>query len=209
MKPAQKKYRAIIFDFGGVISRDGNFRKFSQQLARDHGVARDVLWEVMIDAWLAARVDRRHDRAFWQRVSKTLGISASHFRNDVRRSTKMRPGMIAFIARLKKHYRIALLSNHIAGWLEWMLDAHDLRKLFDVIVPSYDTGLRKPDPAIYRLALKKLSVRAAECIFIDDLEPNISPASELGITAILFEGQRALEQKLRQLKVLPSPRSTR
>lgn len=44
--------------------------------------------------------------------------------------------------------------------------------------------MRKPDPEIYHLALKKLNCKPEEAIFLDDLGHNLKSARNLGITTI-------------------------
>ena len=60
--------------------------------------------------------------------------------------------------------------------------------LFDVIVDSCLEGIRKPDPAIYRLALDRLGVgddEAHRTAFLDDFEQNVHAAREVGMHGIL------------------------
>ena len=63
---------------------------------------------------------------------------------------------------------------------------HDLGALgaFDVVVESAREGLRKPDPAIYRLTCTRLGVAPGEVVFLDDLGVNLKPARALGMTTI-------------------------
>ena len=58
-------------------------------------------------------------------------------------------------------------------------------ELFDVILDSSAVGLRKPDPAIYRLTCERLGLDLAECLFVDDLECNVAAARALGMEALL------------------------
>lgn len=51
---------------------------------------------------------------------------------------------------------------------------------------SYQMGVRKPDPAIYRHAIDALGVAPQDCFFIDDLPENIAAARALGIHAHRF-----------------------
>ncbi len=75
----------------------------------------------------------------------------------------------------------ALLSNSWDMEYPWV----DLDPLLDVRIVSGDVGLRKPDPAIYRLASQRLGVPLEECAFVDDLEPNVVAAQALGMHAVL------------------------
>ncbi len=53
--------------------------------------------------------------------------------------------------------------------------------LFPVRIYSHQIKTMKPEPAIYRAALKALGgIDPLETLFIDDLEPNILGAVQLG-----------------------------
>ncbi len=57
-------------------------------------------------------------------------------------------------------------------------------------------GLRKPDAAIYRLALEITQRRPDECLFIDDRLPNIEAAMQIGMRAIHFQDAAQLRTEL-------------
>jgi len=81
--------------------------------------------------------------------------------------------------------KTGLLSN------SWGMSAYPfdlLRAHFDDLVISGEVGLRKPDPAIYRLAAERLSVAPSVCVLIDDLERNVEVARELGMIGIVHRG---------------------
>jgi putative hydrolase of the HAD superfamily len=77
--------------------------------------------------------------------------------------------------------KTALLSNSWDFAYPW----DQLDPLLDVKVVSGDVGLRKPDPAIFALAAEQLGVRFDECAFVDDIEPNVQAAADLGMHAVL------------------------
>ena len=56
--------------------------------------------------------------------------------------------------------------------------------LFEVIVESSIEGVRKPDPAIYRIACERLGVAPARAVFLDDLGINLKPARAMGMRTI-------------------------
>jgi epoxide hydrolase-like predicted phosphatase len=74
----------------------------------------------------------------------------------------------------------ALLSNSWGndypreGWAE----------LFDVVVISGEVNLRKPEPEIYQLTARRLELEPQECVFVDDLMPNIRGAAEVGMIGV-------------------------
>ncbi len=61
---------------------------------------------------------------------------------------------------------------------------------------SYQIGIRKPHPGIYRHALEALGVPGADCLFIDDLPENVEAARSAGINAFQFvpENHAAIRQ---------------
>jgi epoxide hydrolase-like predicted phosphatase len=83
--------------------------------------------------------------------------------------------------------RTGLLTNNArelrALW--WELLPYD--ELFDDIVDSSDVGLRKPNPAIYRLALERLGSTAHRTAFLDDIASNVDAAERVGLRAVLVE----------------------
>ncbi|MFF5209379.1 HAD family hydrolase [Streptosporangium sp. NPDC000396] len=76
--------------------------------------------------------------------------------------------------------RTCLLSNSWAndypreGWEE----------VFDEIVISGEVGMRKPEPRIFEHALGKVGLTGQECVFVDDIEANITAARALGIVGL-------------------------
>ena len=84
--------------------------------------------------------------------------------------------------------RTGLLSN------SWGFDVYPFERLerhFDDLVLSGAVGLRKPDPAIYRLAAQRLGAAPGACVFVDDLQRNVEVASELGMVGVHHTGDDA------------------
>jgi HAD superfamily hydrolase (TIGR01509 family) len=67
---------------------------------------------------------------------------------------------------------------------------------FDVLVWSYMLGVAKPDPAIYRHALKELDMLPEEVFFLDDRAPNIEAGQALGIRCHQFTSVENLRAHL-------------
>jgi putative hydrolase of the HAD superfamily len=55
---------------------------------------------------------------------------------------------------------------------------------FDHIVISGEIGMRKPEPRIFQHALSLVGLTADQCVFIDDIEANVSAAQRLGLAGI-------------------------
>jgi epoxide hydrolase-like predicted phosphatase len=74
----------------------------------------------------------------------------------------------------------ALLSN---SWGQ-PYPTRTFAELFDVTVLSCEVGVRKPDPAAYRLVARLLGQPPEACVFVDDLRSNVEAAAAVGMTAL-------------------------
>lgn len=96
-------------------------------------------------------------------------------------------------------YRTAIVTNNIregSGWRTLL----PVDELFDVVVDSCEVGVRKPNPAIYAIALDRLGGVAPErAVFLDDAPGNVAGARRAGLHALLVE---AVPDALRELDEL-------
>ena len=72
---------------------------------------------------------------------------------------------------------------------------------------SYDLGLHKPDPDIFRAVSERLGVDPGRCLFLDDLEENVAGAFQAGFQALRYENGRIPE--IRETLGLAAPESPR
>jgi putative hydrolase of the HAD superfamily len=62
---------------------------------------------------------------------------------------------------------------------------HDIfSQIFHGVVISGEEGIRKPHRRMYELGAERAGVRAEQCVFVDDLPFNLTPAEELGMATI-------------------------
>jgi putative hydrolase of the HAD superfamily len=67
----------------------------------------------------------------------------------------------------------------------------DLKKYFNEVVFSYETGLLKPNPKIFSLALKKLKLKPEEAVMVgDSVRTDVNGARKAGMKAILIDRKR-------------------
>lgn len=188
--------KAIIFDYGGVLSTNVALLSFGEMYAAKLGVNSGEFKELIIDNWDQARINKINSRLFWSNLSNFLKIDRETLRKDWVDFFKFRPKALTIVKKLKKNYKLGLLSNHIEDWLEEIIENHKLNQIFDVIVTSYGSRIAKPDINIFKETIKRLNVKSTECIYIDDMEKNIPPAKELGMKTILFRNLKQLKKEL-------------
>jgi 2-haloalkanoic acid dehalogenase type II len=84
--------------------------------------------------------------------------------------------------------RLAVISNTEDGRLSDALETAGLASHFDLLVDSHLVGRRKPDPAIFRLALERLGVEARDAAFVgDSYAHDALAARDAGMRAILLD----------------------
>jgi epoxide hydrolase-like predicted phosphatase len=88
-----------------------------------------------------------------------------------------------------------LLSNSWGG----EYPRHMFVDMFDAVVISSEVGMRKPEPQIFLHAAELLRLSPEECVFIDDIEANITAAEQVGFTGVLHRGAAATSQRLTEL----------
>lgn len=93
----------------------------------------------------------------------------------------------------RQGYRTHLLSNtNDLHWeyikdLYFRAEGYTCADLFDQVLVSHEVHLAKPDPEIYRLALRRIGAAPEHCIFIDDAEVNTAAASREGIHGLWLD----------------------
>jgi putative hydrolase of the HAD superfamily len=187
--------RAVIFDFGGVIltSPFEAFARYEADNGLPDGFIRKLnATEPDTNAW--ARLERSEvDLAGFAELFEAEARAAGH-PVDGRAvlgllAGELRPEMVEALRRCHDRLKTALLTNNFvatgpdregerAGPMSEVLDH------FDVIVESSRAGVRKPDPAIYRMVCDELGVEPDEAVFLDDLGVNLKPARAMGMTTI-------------------------
>ncbi len=205
------KLRAVILDFGGVLSQEPSTDEIDY-LASFFQLSAPAFRKL----YHATRGP--YDRGdlttieFWSGIARNAGVDITleiidHLCHADREMwSHVNPGMTDWLAKLRPAgYRTALLSNmqwdmiaHVRSRFPWLLG-------FDHQILSAEVHLIKPDAAIYQLCLERLGVQPADAIFIDDREANVDGARSIGINAWLFRSVGELHRDLDSLGFRPLP----
>lgn len=204
----QSSIRAVIWDFGGVITSSPfeAFARFEQARGLPAGFLRRInATDPDRNAW--ARFERSEiDLATFDAAFAAESAAAGHAVRGAEvialLGGTIRPAMVEAIRRLRGRWRIGLITNNVAapGLASTEMTARDeVIGLFDAVIESSRVGLRKPDPAIYRLMLERLAVEAANAVLLDDLGVNLKPARALGMHTIKVDDPDAALAQLEAL----------
>jgi len=98
-------------------------------------------------------------------------------------------------------YLMSTINNESKELNLFRIQTFGLREIFSLFASSCFVGLRKPEDAIYRLALEITQRPPEESCFIDDRALNLDTASRLGMHAIQMKNPDQLRQELQKLGV--------
>jgi putative hydrolase of the HAD superfamily len=206
--------RAVVFDYGMVLSGPVN-TEARDNLIRATGLSEEAFEPLYWADRHAYDEGKLSGITFWQKFSKDNGRSFSESqieelnRLDARMWTTYDPRMVAWQQQLKAAgLRTAILSNMGDSVLTSLEREFAWIATFDVLVWSFQLGIAKPDPAIYRHVLNELGTLPEETLFLDDRAVNIDAARALGIVAIEFSTIIQLREDLIAAgldKTLPIP----
>lgn len=112
-------------------------------------------------------------------------------------------GTVAILETLKavRKYRLYALTNWSAETFPEALKRYEFLQYFKEILVSGKEGIKKPNPAIYELALSRFGIDPSTAIFIDDSARNVAAAEAIGIQSIHFKSAEQLQQDLTQLGI--------
>ena len=97
------------------------------------------------------------------------------------------PGAQALVDALKSRVRIGIVSNNLLDEQQQKLTQCGFDGCIDVLVVSEETGVSKPDPRIFEIALARLGCAACEAVMIGDSWPaDVEGARRAGIRALWF-----------------------
>lgn len=195
--------RALVLDFGGVISKTLFETHALSEAAL--GLAPGTLtWRGPFDpetdaAWRAMQSGEMTERDYWAlRMVETgalVGETWSEFADFVGRlrgadpASVIRPEALDAIASAREAgCKLAILSNELD-----LFYGKDFRaKLtfladFDLIVDATYTGILKPDPRAFGFITEGLGVPACNCVFVDDQTRNLGGAVAVGMPHVHFD----------------------
>jgi putative hydrolase of the HAD superfamily len=202
---ANSKFRAIIFDIGRVLIRVDISRAMGG-LASGLTLTPQEVWSAIEKDphWLDWQEGRMSPRDWHLHLTKRLGASLTfeEFSEVWNRTLDPKPiHSEAFLEKLSKNYRLALLSNTDPIHMSHEEARFPFFRFFPVRIYSYQVGASKPDPIIYRQALQACKVRAEEAVYIDDVAAYAEAARRLGMTGIVFQSPEQLQTDLRNLGI--------
>ena len=203
------KYKAIIWDFGGVIT-SSPFEAFNQ-FEEANGLPKDIIRTINSEnpdtnAWAkfesnSITIDVFNDLFLKEVKAKGFDIKGRDIIKLLKGS--IRKNMVSFLRELKSDFKLGCITNNVKSSSEENNDneTKEAMSLFDHVIESSIVGIRKPNPEIYMMSCDALKVSPDQCIYLDDLGINLKPARELGMTTIkVIQPEDAIQEVRNLLK---------
>jgi len=194
------KVTTLFWDVGGVILTngwDGGSRKLAAAQFNldweDFENRHDLCFPAFESG--QATLDQYLDRTIFYRPR---AFSREQFKEFMLAQSQPYPESLAVVEQLARSgkYLLATLNNEPRELNQYRIDQFGLRRDFAAFFSSCYLGARKPDEAIYRLALGVTQRAPEECMFIDDRALNLESARRLGMGTIHFQNAAQLREEL-------------
>ena len=203
-------YKHIIFDFGGVfLDLGGKHTGIPKDLARVFNISEQKASEIWKNNKERLLTGQETPKDFLASMNTQLGLHlditeayTSWKSYNMTEKEQINWDLLDYVRQLKKNYKIHMLTDTIdldRSSDKWVnkVDSH-----FENIFKSYKERLKKPDKKAFLNAIAKIGADLEECVFVDDFQPNVAAANELGMKGILFINLQTLKSDFKKLGIV-------
>lgn len=198
--------KAIIFDFGNVICHFTN-EIYKQKIADLSSKTIEEIENIFhenLNIFKRFETGEINGQEFYENLGKIYGINIPYqeLKTIYSKDKFSRvPGTKELIEKLRKNYKVGLLSNTSDWDWDYMIQVAPEVLSFDSITKSYEVGAMKPNEAIYEDSLKKLNLKPEECVYTDDILEYVDKAKSLGFEAFQFTTAEKFKEDLKSIGV--------
>jgi putative hydrolase of the HAD superfamily len=192
--------KAVLFDFGGVLSEAGKRGTVRSWLGRVYGLDIDVqkMHDIFVKMWRGQMSDDDFMAEIRRRFPHTPVVDKGDFMQHMQRFKRSEP-VYELAERLRKHgIKTGVLSNVFSIGVQ-ALRAGGFYEGFDPVLLSCEVGYAKPDREFYQMAVDRFGVKPEEIVFIDDQQYVLDPAKAMGMHTVLATSP---EQIVRDIEIL-------
>jgi epoxide hydrolase-like predicted phosphatase len=179
-------HKGLLIDWGGVLTTNlfASFHAYCLRVELDPEILagrfrKDPEARELLIALEKGEID---EPAFERRFAQLIGVAPDGLIDGL--FTDVAPDVAMLDAVRRAHaagIRTGLVSN---SWGVHRYPHELFDELFDGVVISAQEGIRKPSRRMYELGAERAGVPAGECVYVDDLPFNLTPAEELGMATV-------------------------
>ncbi len=200
MSGPTKTIKAIYFDVGDVLAK-GILAPKKADLAKQYGLDPAQLDAVSADERKLADLGKISDCQFWVMTLQQVGVNPHAPQDcDIAPYIQPVPGTIDILTTLARdmHYSVGILTNDSAEMADQRATVLGYRPYITdkMFIVSSAVGIKKPDTAIYKLAISRTGLSPSQVLFIDEDQTNLDAAAAAGMATIKFTDANQLPQDL-------------
>ena len=197
------RYKLIIFDLGGVLINYNEYEYYAY-LSSKTNIAPEKISHAFKSLLPRLESGKITMRSFEAMAAKAVGLPKTklEWSYAFKRLASKNVKVEQLIKRLRKMYKVVLLTNNNRSRYEIAARGYFNPKIFDRTFLSFMMGMCKPHANIYRQVLKEMHAEPEETIFIDNMEENVSGARRLGIHGIVFTNYKQLVREMKKIGVM-------
>ncbi len=191
----ERQVDTVIFDVGGVLAATGRHSDFGKRFPGEDpvAIARIILgdyaedgdhpWHRLERGEITMAENRQLNREAFAAAGITIAPPPPGESPMI--EFVLNEPVVQLVHDLKAAgIRLGVLTNNVAEFKTSWRRMLPFDELFDDVVDSHEVALRKPNPAIYQLALARLGAEAGRTAFLDDVESNVAAAEGVGMLAV-------------------------
>lgn len=184
--PDRAARSALLIDWGGVLTSN-LFESFHAYCLRA-GIPPETLMgrfrtdPAARELLIALEKGELEEDAFELQFAAQLGVAPDGLIDGLFAGVHPDKAMVEAVRMARAAgVRTALVSN---SWGVHRYPHEMFDELFDGVVISAEEGMRKPARRMYELGAERAGAEAAECVYVDDLPFNLTPAQDLGMATV-------------------------
>jgi epoxide hydrolase-like predicted phosphatase len=196
-----ERLRGLLIDWGGVLTTN-LFISFHAHCVRAGIDPRKLVGRFKSDPearelLIALETGKLDEDEFERRFAEMLEVAPDGLIDGLFADVHADELMVEAVRRAHEGgVRTGLISN---SWGVHRYPRQMFEQMFDGIVISGEEGMRKPSRRMYELGAERAGVAAEECVYVDDLPFNLTPAKELGMKTIHHTDSAATVAELERL----------
>ena len=195
----------LFWDIGGVIMTNGWDHNSRMDAAQTFGLDWEEYRErhdLSFPAFDAGQITLNQylDRTIFYRPRSFTREEFTAFMFAQSKEYPETRAVLSDVARTGKYY-VASINNEPREINQFRIEAFNLRKDFQAFFSSCYLNSRKPEEAIYRIALEVSQRPSENSVFIDDRSLNLENPRRLGMHVIHHQNAKQLREDLKALGI--------
>jgi putative hydrolase of the HAD superfamily len=190
--------KAVIMDFGGVISEEG-FREGLKAIGRKNGLNPEGFFEAADELIYETGyvLGKAEEAEYWKALREKTGITGSdeELRKEMLKRFLLRPVMLEYVDSLRSRgLETAMLSDQ-TNWEE-IEEKGSFFHHFDHVFNSFRLNKGKRDPSLFKDVCIHMGLEPREALFVDDKPDNVTRARSEGLAAVHFTGPKSCKRDI-------------